>query len=129
MKKINTILLIDDDHITQYISKRLITRLNLCDHVKTAVNGVEAIRYLNSIYLEEFPALILLDINMPVMDGFEFLVNLSALYPIKIKEIKIYLLTSSTSTKDLKRMEEFSCISGYINKPLTEEKLLAYIQP
>lgn len=123
MKKFNKILLIDDDPIDNYLNEVVIQKLYLTNHIQTFFNGEEAIQYLQEEYLKNLtlPDLIILDIIMPVMDGFEFLTALSKLNIPKTNHIKIILLTTSVSSD-----EEAKLISmglPLIKKPLTQEKM------
>ena len=126
MKRINSILLIEDDPITNYINQRLITKLEIAKDVQVAVNGEEALAMiLNRIQNNKTcPHLIFLDINMPVMDGFEFLERFRRLdFPDKDK-IVIVMLTTSTHIQDMDKLGSFGN-SELIGKPLNREKLLA----
>ena len=121
MGKLNCILLIDDDEITNFINLNLIQDLQIAHKVEVATNGNEAIELLNHYCGKDTcPELILLDINMPVLDGFEFLEQLNQ---IGFKEqMKIVALTTSNNPKDLKRLQELG-VEILINKPLTKEKI------
>lgn len=124
MEKLKCTLLVDDDSINNYLNERLLKKLNISEEVKVALNGSEAIEVIKSRIEtnQNIPELILLDINMPVMDGFEFLQNYNGLnFPNKNCVI-IVMLTTSTNPKDTERLNN-SGISGYVNKPLTESKL------
>lgn len=125
MKKLNCVLLIDDDNINNYLNERLIKKVNITEEVKIVLNGKEAIDYLSGINDgsgQMMPELILLDINMPVMDGFEFLQAFKLLETKDKDSVIIVMLTTSTSPSDTKRLND-SGVAGYINKPLTEFKL------
>lgn len=125
MNKISCILLVDDDQINNFINQRLIEDLIITEELNLVNNGLEAVDYLKGSCQNsnKCPELILLDINMPVMDGFEFLYEFKSLdFPNKEK-VKIVMLTTSTSQKDLEKLEDHQ-IAGYINKPLTEEKMM-----
>ncbi len=128
MNRISCTLLVDDDQINNFINQRLIEELVITSELNLVNNGLEALDYLKeNCYAEnKCPELILLDINMPVMDGFEFLQEFTELsFPNKEK-VKIVMLTTSTSQKDLEKLENFQ-VAGYINKPLTEEKILELV--
>jgi len=123
MKRIKSILLVDDDSINNFINEKLIKRLNVTDEVKIVLNGEEALNLLQEIIDsgQKCPELILLDINMPVMDGFEFLEAYKTLdFPDK-KSVVIVMLTTSTNPLDIKKLND-SGVFGYVNKPLTDEK-------
>lgn len=128
-KKLNCILLIDDDEPTNYISSSLIEEASCTEHIQIVQSGQAALDYL--INSEQFacknklfpcPDLIFLDINMPAMNGWEFLEKYSKLER-QIGEIIIVMLTTSLNPDDELRAKEMSFISGFENKPLTPEKL------
>lgn len=125
MKKLHSILLIEDDKITNFINERLIRRMNLSGEILISMNGLKAIEYLRNqaANRKPFPDLIFLDINMPVMDGFEFLERYHMLdYPKKDKTI-IIMLTTSTHIKDMDKLLNAGN-TDYLSKPLTEGKLM-----
>ena len=125
--KFKRILLVDDDQITNFLNENLLRESNITEDIQIANDGQEALDYVKKYCLENNISdqlccdLILLDLNMPVMDGFEFLEKFNEL---KLKEnISIILLTTSSNERDLERAKNFN-ITGYINKPLTETKIL-----
>lgn len=130
MKKLNCVLLVDDDSINNFINERLIRKANISEEVQVVLNGKEALDYLkrrSEAYNKRSPDLILLDINMPVMDGFEFLEAFKKLDLKDKKSIVIVMLTTSTNPNDTQRLNN-SEVVGYINKPLTVKKLMDIVE-
>lgn len=130
MKKINSVLLIDDDKAINFIAKMLIKKAGITDHIETALNGQEALDYLTNsgkykidecIYPQ--PMLIFLDINMPIMDGWEFVEAFSKLNSNQKGDSKIIMLTSSINPDDKERALKLLSVSGFQNKILTIEGL------
>lgn len=130
MNKISGILLIDDDETTNFLNQRLLDRLQITDHIHTFVNGKQAFDYLynvsNNNYEKESPEyfkpeLIFLDINMPVMDGFELLDLYERLNPEFRKGIVMVVLTTSTHPQDTDAVDKYA--AEYVTKPLTADKL------
>ena len=123
-KKLNCVLLIDDDMATNFIHKRIIAKSNLANHVEVKLNGKEALAYLADCGTFENnpkPNLILLDINMPVMDGWDFIGAYKDL-DASIKEgITVVMLTSSPNPDDRTRAEAIAEIAGFKNKLMTAE--------
>lgn len=124
MRPINLVALIDDDEIVKFIGSKVIESSNLVNRIKTFSNGEEAINFLksNSKNLDLLPEIILLDLNMPIMDGFEFLEKYIMLKPKLGKKIAIYVVSSSISPTDTERINQISEVSDYIIKPITKEK-------
>jgi len=124
MQKIDHVLFVDDDEITNYLNVRLVQKLKIANEIKVATNGLEALDLIkrNRKEGENCPNLIFLDLNMPLMDGFQFLETFSQLEDCIITP-RIVVVTTSTNNKDLDRLQHYSFISGYINKPMTTEKL------
>ena len=124
MRPINLVALIDDDEIIQFIGTKVIESTNLVDRIKTFSNGEEAINFLksNSKNPDLLPEIILLDLNMPIMNGFEFLEKFIMLEPKLGKKITIYVVSSSVSPIDIEKLNKISEVSDYIIKPITKEK-------
>jgi CheY-like chemotaxis protein len=130
MKKLNSVLLIDDDAATNFISKMLVKKAGITDHIETVLNGQQAIEYLTnsgkykkSDNVFPRPMLILLDINMPVMDGWEFAEAFDKLDENQKGEVIIVMLTSSLNPDDKERAANLPVISGFQNKILTMDGL------
>lgn len=121
------ILLIDDDTVTNFLHKSLIKDLNKGYEVVIAENGLEAHRFLEKAMAQQvFPQLILVDLNMPVMDGFTFLErylanNYHVIYPTRLS-----VLTTSSNPSDSARLQQLDFVS-YLAKPLTKQSLVNWI--
>ncbi|MEI8280350.1 MAG: response regulator [Bacteroidota bacterium] len=129
--KFSFTLLVDDDSTSNLISERILSKTNLTEKVHVTWNGKEAIDYIVSSIDEgndivDCPDFILLDINMPIMDGFEFLDAFQKI-DTRGKDIKIVMLTSSIDRHDMETSKKYP-IHGYITKPLTFEKLLSAVE-
>lgn len=123
MKKIDITCIIDDDPIFIFGTKRIMQSVNFCKEYMVFSNGKEAYDNLKKIILndEKQPDIILLDLNMPIWDGWEFLDEF-----IKIpneKKIHIYIITSSIDPADIERAKAYDFISNYIVKPITMDEL------
>lgn len=118
MAKYKKILLVDDDETSNFLNELLIKGMDIVEEVAIASNGQEALDYLKDKN-NPLPQLILLDLNMPVMDGFEFL---GAFKKNKEKDVPIFILTSSNNYNDYERAKNFD-VAGYLIKPLTEKQI------
>lgn len=133
--KIEKVMCVDDDPIALLLSKLVISKADFASQVITAANGEIAIKYLErpEIIEEErnskIPLVILLDLNMPVMDGWEFLEQFSTtLYLEHYKSTKVILLSSSIDPNDIERSKDFSMVAAFLPKPLTKEMLTTILQ-
>ncbi len=130
MKPLNTVYIVDDDMMCQYIAKTVVESVATTRDVRVFSNGLEAIdaieRNLESV--EKLPDMILLDIMMPVLDGWGFLTSYALLKPRVGKEILIYIITTSNNPMDVERAKNFSDVSGYMVKPVTRQKFLELIE-
>ncbi|MBD0833611.1 response regulator [Aestuariibaculum sediminum] len=123
MKKINLACIIEDDPTHVYITKRIITLSGLVESLLICPNGKDAFIKLKAIIEngKPLPELILLDLNMPVWDGWQFL---DAFKTINTNQkLHIYILTSSNNDEDRQRAEAYNINSNYIVKPITLTKL------
>ncbi|HYG38854.1 MAG TPA: response regulator [Cytophagales bacterium] len=126
-KKLRNIILVDDDDITNYLHKELFEDLNIAEKIIVFSDGATAFNLIkeeldNQEYniSKQPPDIIFLDLNMPAMDGFEFLEKLSAT-PGK-ENLIIVVLTTSSNRKDIERARKFN-VAEYINKPISEKKI------
>lgn len=132
MRKLKNILLVDDDEVTNFINAEIIESLEVTEHVDTCFNGKEALDFLDKAFKNEpgrqFPELLFLDINMPVMDGFEFLREFKKKPYSGAGSVIITMLTTSLRTEDMERAQMFEdVVSGYIEKPLTRTVVLSVL--
>ncbi|GGK61194.1 response regulator [Rufibacter glacialis] len=130
MEKINRVLLIDDDDITNYMNKRVLNKAEITRQIDVVTDGQAALTYLSSPeHLQaDLPLdLILVDIKMSVMDGFDFLERYQHLAPER-KAKKLFALSSSASFYDLHRLKEFPDVDGHLSKPLTQTDALHLIK-
>ena len=130
MRKLTGVLLIDDDETTNFLNRRLLERLGVTDNIRTFVNGKQAFDYLYNISNNNYdttnkdyfqPQLIFLDINMPVMDGFEMLDLYERLNADFRNNIVMAVLTSSTHPQDTETSKKYA--AEYLTKPLSTEKV------
>ncbi|MBL4707913.1 MAG: response regulator [Flavobacteriales bacterium] len=124
MRKLNRILLVDDDNATNFLHQLLLEEMDLAENIDIALNGKEALDKIEAYSIEELPQLILLDINMPFMNGFEFLEQYEKLDEDRKVGVRLMMITTSTDPRDLAKSKQFSSISGFLNKPLTDKKII-----
>ena len=125
MKKLHTILLIDDDKATNFIHKFVLEKENCAENIVSIENGPEALIYLKTKINGNFPhpELIFLDINMPGMNGWEFLEEYEKIDQTQKAKKIVVMLTTSTDPFDRKKAESINHISAFQSKPLTAEKI------
>lgn len=136
MKKINCILLVDDDPTTNFLNQELIEELEVTNSVHVTWNGQEALDYLNGVgkYRTKDstnfprPNIIFLDINMPVMDGYVFLDHYANMPVSKRADIIVVFLTTSDSQQDRDKASTKTIISDFLEKPLKREAVLKVVK-
>ena len=134
-QKLNCILLIDDDKDTNYFNKYLLTKLNVAEKIQVSTSGQEALdflsnggSFLNNSNTFPVPMLIFLDLNMPVMNGWEFIEEYHKL-PAEMKgKIVLIMLTSSPNPDDVQKSKTMEDLNGFVKKPLNEEMLRAILK-
>ena len=120
---IETIFIIDDDPIHQMIAKMMIDRQKIAKNIVSFLEADLALDSLRKFSGDEnsLPDIILLDLNMPIMDGWDFLDEFEKIKLKLPKVIKVYIVTSSVNDKDITRAEKYSTVCGYITKPLNKD--------
>jgi CheY-like chemotaxis protein len=121
-KKLNCILLVDDDHEDNFYHEIIIKKMNITNSIQVARNGLEALDFLKKDN-QVIPELIFLDVNMPKMNGWEFLAEYKHLNPNQKAKITIVMLTTSANPDDVKKAEEIADVNGYRSKPLSVQML------
>lgn len=120
-----TIWVIDDDPIYQIIVNKIIKKSELFLDVSSFKNGKDAIDALKSVLENNgvLPNIILLDINMPIMDGWEFMDEIVLLKPQIKEQIKIYIVSSSIALEDKIKAKNYPEIVAFLSKPINENNL------
>lgn len=122
-------MLIDDNEIDNLINQKMIEAANITEHIFTHTGAKSAIEFLKNLEKIEGPAvnvlpdIIFLDIDMPLMDGFQFLDEFEKLNDATKEKCNIVMLTSSINPQDVNKSKKYTNVKKYINKPLTQENL------
>lgn len=118
------LLVVDDDDINNFLLSHLLKKSSFPVQNKAFTNPVEALSYIKKAIAEkEEIDLILLDINMPLMSGWDVLNELRSSGTSIIKDHRVYMLSSSVHATDIDQAKEYSEVSGFISKPITLEFL------
>ncbi|MFD0793499.1 response regulator [Mucilaginibacter litoreus] len=125
MKKISIACVVDDDEIYTFSVKRIIAKADIAEKTIFFHNGQVALDFLiaNMQHTQDLPDLILLDLNMPVLDGWQFLDEFAAIMPGFSKRITVYIVSSSIDQADYERAKAIELVTGFIVKPLTVNHL------
>ncbi len=126
-KKLNTILLVDDDPDDNLFHQIVINGMDIVDNIDIARNGIEALEYLKKEGRIP-PELIFLDLNMPWMNGWEFLGQYKSLSTAQKSKVLIVILTTSANPDDVRRAKEIQEVTGFETKPLSEKLLNEILQ-
>jgi len=132
MKPVNNIIFIDDDIMSNLIHEKIAQTISPQMQISSYLDSVVALSYLKQIAktnLEKFPDIIFLDLNMPEMDGWEFLEELNRLKAFSLKNCKVYMVTSSIDHGDIEKAKSHKMVHDFISKPLTNDKLYTLISP
>lgn len=127
--KYDIVMLVDDNDIDNFINERMINGCNFAETTYVNTSTRSAIEFLKNLSVnkalrkDHLPSIIFLDINMPILDGFQFIEEFEKLDPVLVKAINIVMLTSSINPSDIERSKKFPSVKGFIHKPLTEEAL------
>jgi CheY-like chemotaxis protein len=125
-KKLNCVMLIDDNEDDNFFHKIVLRETGITENVKVAESGFEALDFLKNE--NDIPELIFLDINMPKMNGWEFLEEYKKLNEEQKARVVIIMLTTSLNPADRKKAASISEVNGFETKPLSPEILSAIVQ-
>ena len=125
MRVKDSVCIIDDDHIFIYGVKRLMEETSFCDNLMIYQNGQDALDDLKDKANKgvNMPSIIFLDLNMPMMTGWEFLDEYLQFENQAAAQSKVYIVSSSIDPKDLLRIKDYGVIKNYILKPVTTDDL------
>jgi CheY-like chemotaxis protein len=119
---VNLACIIDDDNIYVSLIKKIIKAKNLCSELLIFNNGQQSMTYFedlcNTLTNNEIPEIIFLDLNMPIMDGWEFLEKFSKIKDELKKEITLYVVSSSINPSDMNRAKSSPTVKDYLVKPV-----------
>jgi CheY-like chemotaxis protein len=118
----HNVCLIDDDKIYQFTARKILESTGLAKNILSFYNGKEAIGFFQEKQnnsKDELPDVIFLDINMPVMNGWQFLDEYQKLNSSLKSAITIYMVSSSVDDSDIQKSKEYSTVAEYIVKPIT----------
>lgn len=127
---LDKILCVDDDPITLMLCRKVVEKVEFAKEIITVNNGEEAIEYFDALFEERktnsaivYPKLVLLDLNMPVMDGWEFLESyITKEYHNVFDSTRFIVLSSSIDPYDINKSKTYPVI-GFLSKPVTKEML------
>ena len=128
---LGTILCVDDDPITLMLCKMVITKASFSNEIATAKNGQEALKYFDAIKTiantKNKPQLIFLDLNMPVMNGWEFLDSFNTQEYLEYHDTKVIILSSTIDPDDLEKSKKYPMVIDFLSKPISKE-MLEYVK-
>lgn len=130
MTAIRQLTIVDDDEVFVFLTTKMIEQSKLVDLIKIFENGLDALLFLkeNLNNIASLPDIILLDLSMPIMDGWQFLEEYVKINPVIGKTITIYICSSSISPDDIRRAKLINEVSDFIIKPMTKDKLVEMIK-
>lgn len=115
--------IIDDESISRFLTEQVLRQEEITSPIRPFAAGEEALHFLLSHQPTEVPDVILLDLNMPTMNGWQFLEALGPHAAALACGCHVYVLTSSLATADTARAKDFALVRGIIHKPLNEDEV------
>lgn len=125
MKTLKNTCIIDDDPIFVFGTKRMMKQINFSEDILVYENGQDAILNLKKMVDDgiPLPAVIFLDLNMPIMNGWEFLDDFVKIPNPNREHVVVYIVSSSIDPRDIERVEKYRTVNKYMIKPVTPEDL------
>ncbi|MGY8915133.1 MAG: response regulator [Flavobacteriales bacterium] len=120
MGKLNSSCILDDDAIVVYGTKKIMQKIDFCDEILVFSNGQDAMDGLKLMATQNktLPSVIFLDINMPIMDGWEFLEDFVKIPNNNRENVTIYIISSSIDPIDIQKVQLYGLVNNYILKPI-----------
>lgn len=125
IKKLDCIYLIDDDYATNLYNSIILEERNLAEKLVVFEKSTEALHFFQEH--KDVNGLILLDVNMPILNGWEFLDEVCKSGLICNRQFTILILSASRNPDHIEKSKEYKCVRGYLNKPLQIDELLKYL--
>lgn len=119
------ILIIDDDQVNNFVLKNIIQRSYPDARVEVKLEGQSALNYLGKVDDDRFPQIILLDIYMPILNGYDFLEQFHSVF--SKKDCYIYMISTSLSKNDQQRANNYPMVQGFITKPLINNNIQSIV--
>jgi CheY-like chemotaxis protein len=118
------VVIIDDDEIFQFLCSKALENIGLTEEIKQFTNSQKGLHYLTQQVKEEsYPTMLMVDINMPLLDGWEIIEGIENAGSSFIKNCKVFILSSSVDVKDKEKALSYKSVTGFIIKPLSELNL------
>ncbi len=127
--KYRYVMLLDDNDLDNFINQKMIEANHFSDNIYVSTSSKSALEFFSNLLVlnagsdEKFPEVIFVDINMPLIDGFQFITQLKENFSEKVKNLKFVILTSSINSSDKQKAHDLSSDITFLNKPLTKEML------
>ena len=117
-------IVIDDSKLDCFIAEKVIRNTGKCESVQSFLQAKEALDYIKKDIAEKpYPVIILVDIQMPVMNGFQFVEEFEKLPAEITNKYKLYVISSSINVIDLSKVHTYDSITEFLNKPITSNNL------
>ncbi len=118
-KEVIRVMMVDDDDLNNMIHKILFKKAKVTSELEVFLNGADAVKYLSGRKPSEWPQLIFLDLNMPVLDGWGVLEKITLPHP----HVHLYILSSSIDPVEIQRAKSYPQVKGFLSKPLSSRHL------